>query len=200
MTPYASLDTLKESLGVPLTNVGNDAQMSLNLDTATSAIRLATGRRFDRDETPVTKTFPPAGRTMWTPSGEHLLITPDIADITGMVVETGPVGGPWVVVPGTLDPWPDDRRTEDFPWTGIRLIHGCWPMYPGSRARITVSWGWPAIIPDVETSCLIITRRLLTRKDSPSGVLGTTEWAVNVAKNDPDVVRLLGPLTLPGFG
>jgi len=51
----------------------------------------------------------------------------------------------------------------------------------------------------VRLAVLILAHRLLTRADSPSGVIGFAEFAVRVGREDPDYIKLMGKYTLPGI-
>lgn len=50
--------------------------------------------------------------------------------------------------------------------------------------------------PAVEQAALLWTSRLLARRNSPEGIVGTPEFGVaNIGRWDPDVGRLLSPYT-----
>lgn len=52
--------------------------------------------------------------------------------------------------------------------------------------------------PAVEQAALLWASRLLARRNSPEGVVGTPELGVaNIGRYDPDVSRLLAPFTDP---
>jgi hypothetical protein len=47
---------------------------------------------------------------------------------------------------------------------------------------------------------ILFTHKLLTRADSPSGVIGFADFAIRVSNEDPDYHKLVGRYKLPGFG
>jgi hypothetical protein len=57
-------------------------------------------------------------------------------------------------------------------------------------------------VPDeVVQATLLQAGRLYRRKDSPEGVTGSADWGmVRLPRLDPDVMALIEPYMLPGFG
>lgn len=54
----------------------------------------------------------------------------------------------------------------------------------------------PDVPPDVAHAMLIWTNRLVARRNSPEGIVGSPEMGVaTIGRYDPDVGRLLGPFT-----
>jgi hypothetical protein len=50
--------------------------------------------------------------------------------------------------------------------------------------------------PDVVYGCLLLVNRLLARRNSPEGVVGSIDGVVaDIGRYDPDVARLLDPYT-----
>jgi hypothetical protein len=48
--------------------------------------------------------------------------------------------------------------------------------------------------PDVTYACLLLTNRLLARRNTPEGVIGSFDGVVaDIGRYDPDAGRLLGP-------
>jgi hypothetical protein len=46
---------------------------------------------------------------------------------------------------------------------------------------------------------IMFTHKLLTRADSPSGVIGFAEFAIRVSQDDPDIAKLVGRYKSLGF-
>jgi hypothetical protein len=46
---------------------------------------------------------------------------------------------------------------------------------------------------------ILFTHKLLTRADSPSGVIGFADFAIRVSNEDPDYHKLVSHYKLPGF-
>lgn len=197
-TIYADLATLKESLGVGVTDVADDNQLTKALNGASRAIDRVTDRRFWIDDAVSARVFRPERRTVRTPGGEHLLLVDDIATEVGLIVETGSAPT-WAAVTG-FETDPENAIVKGEPITGLLQPVGQWPCSRGQRVRVTAKWGWPAVHADIEQACLILARRLFHRKDSPAGVMGAQDWVVNLARRDPDVQSLIENFKLHGFG
>ena len=65
---------------------------------------------------------------------------------------------------------------------------------------MTALWGWAAVPLPVVEACLVLASRYYKRKDTPFGVMGTTETGfVDLPKVDPDVAALLAPYRRLGW-
>ncbi|MFD9706206.1 phage gp6-like head-tail connector protein [Lentzea sp. NPDC059081] len=195
-TAYISREALKISL-----KIGDDVDddgLDRAILAASKAIDDKTGRTFGRADTVTQRTYRTAGRLLWTSDGWHELLVDDIATEDGLVVEVGSTGS-WTAVSGWIT-GPDNAVADGKPITSL-LHPTMWPCYQWQRVRVTSVHGWPSIPESVEQACLIQAGRLFRRKDSPEGVVATSEWGpLRVARLDPDVKDLLDPVTLPGFG
>lgn len=63
------------------------------------------------------------------------------------------------------------------------------------RIRVTGTWGWPTVPEAVRQACLLVTNRLVKRRNSPEGVAGFDEFGtIRIStRDDPDAVRYLTP-------
>lgn len=198
---YADLTTLKASLRIDPTDTSQDTLLNKALTSASRAIDRATGRRFWLDPVATTRTYNPRGRIACNDDGETFLVD-DIGSITGLVVETGPAGGPWTAVTG-YETTPDNALADGVAITGLLRPRGVWAWRTGSttRLRVTARHGWPTVPDDVAQAALLQASRLFKRKDSPEGVMGSAEWGVvRLSRRDPDVWNLIEPFVLAGFG
>lgn len=197
-TAYADLVTLKKSFSLEVDDMDDDALLTQAIEAASRGIDDLCGRRFWRDDAAGTRRYRTADRTVWTKDG-HLLLVDDIATDAGLVIETGPAGGPWTALSG-FETTPDNAVVDGRAITGLLLPSGCWPCGT-ERVRVTAQWGWPALPAQVVQACLIQAARLFRRKDSPEGVTASSEWGpIRVTRVDPDVQALLQHFVLPGFG
>ncbi|MFI5995872.1 phage gp6-like head-tail connector protein [Streptomyces sp. NPDC051362] len=194
---YVTLAELKEQFGIEPDDTTQDAELSRACSSASGWIDKTTGRRFWLDETPVQRTFRPAGRVACDADGELLLVD-DIGTLTGLTVETGS-GASFTAVTG-YETSPDNALADGEPITGLRLVNGSWGTAT-NRVRITAQFGWPTVPADIHQAALIQASRLAKRKGSPEGIIGSAEWGVrNLSRRDPDVWNLVEPYILPGFG
>jgi hypothetical protein len=192
---YLTLTRLKNARRAQ--NDTNDDLLGVALDAAHADVDDWTHRRFDKDAVASAREFRVAGRVLDDPDGELLLID-DIADTTGLVVETSSDGVTYTVLDTTkYRAGPVNALVKDRPVTELRrLSGGCWSGYVW--VRVTAIWGWPAVPKQVTQATLLQANRFYLRKDSPEGVAGSAEWGVmRVVRVDPDVEKLLARFVLP---
>lgn len=196
---YASLTEIKGSVNINVADTRDDVELTRALTGGSRAVDRVTGRRFWIDDTVSARRLNPANRVAETSYGESLFITPDIAELAGLVVELGDSGGTFTPFTG-YETYPEDALLEGWPVTGLISPFVFWPTWAGTRVRVTAKWGWPSVPADINSAALILARRLFNRKDSPAGIMGSQEWVVNLAKKDPDVQSLIEHFMIPGFG
>ena len=195
---YATVEMLKLALAIQADDATQDAQLQQALAAAARGIDRDTGRRFWLDPAPVQRVYNPRGRTVCDESGERILVD-DVGSTTGLVVETGPAGGPWTAVTD-YETAPDNALVDGRPITALLRSYGSWGQ-GGNRVRVTARFGWPGIPDEVIEATKIQANRLFKRKDSPEGVASAGEWGVvRVSRVDPDVYALIKHFVLPGFG
>lgn len=198
---YVTLEALKEQLGIEAADASRDTPLNRARASASRSIDQTCGRRFWLDAAPVPRIFNPRGRIVCDADGETLLVD-DIGSTAGLVVETGPAGGPWTAVTG-YETTPDNALADGHAITGLLRPNSAWGWRTGSttRVRVTARFGWPAVPDDIVEAAMIQATRLYKRKDSPEGIIGSAEWGVrNLSRRDPDVWALIEPYILPGFG
>lgn len=196
---YGDLPTLRRRAGLEASDTSMDADLQSARAAASGSINLTCGRRFWLDPDPVARIYRPSGRVVCEADGEVLLVD-DIGSVTGMVVETGPAGGPWTAVTG-YETAPDNALLDGKPVMGLLLPNSTWSRGSTTRVRVTTRFGWPAIPPDITEATYLQSLRLFKRKNSPEGVMGSAEWGVvRLSRRDPDVWALIEPYLLSGFG
>lgn len=198
---YASLATFKNDIDIASSNTASDQKITRALNGASRGLDRLTGRRFWLDDAPSSRDLSMDNRVAETQGGEQLLLLNgfDIATSAGLTVSQGSVGGSFTPLT-TFSLYPEEALIDGWPIEGLLQPVGIWNRLPGFRVRVTATWGWPSVPDDVSQACLILARRLFNRKDSPAGVMGSTEWVVNLAKRDPDVVSLMERFCLAGIG
>ncbi|MDX5564129.1 hypothetical protein PYK79_13335 [Streptomyces sp. ID05-04B] len=193
---YATLANLKAD--VTVTDTDRDARLAAKLAAAARSIDKTCGRRFYLDPAANARIINPSRRVVVDEDGAHLLV-PDIGDTDGLVVEVGRSGS-WTAVTAQVEAEPTDALDMLQPVTSLLRIGGSWPTGSGWRVRVTTRWGWPAYPDGVVEANGILAMRLFKRKDSPEGVLGSSEWGViRLSRTDPDVYELIKPYILPGL-
>ncbi|MFM9643138.1 phage gp6-like head-tail connector protein [Streptomyces turgidiscabies] len=193
---YTTAATLKLALNTSDTT--RDSLLTAAIAAASRGIDKHCGRRFFLDAAVSVRTYNPEIRTVLYETGE-LLIVDDIGSATGLVVETGDVGGTYSAITD-YETWPENAIARGLPITGLLRYSGTWGHRGTSRVQVTAKWGWPAVPDEITQATILQALRLYKRKDSPEGVLGSAEWgAVRVGRVDPDVMTLIERFTLPGF-
>lgn len=197
MTPYATLASLKLSLGIPSSDTQDDVLLTAALASATNRINEHTGRYapgFGLDVAPSARVFAATHPTY--------LPVDDIGSLVGMVVASGQ-GGAYTTTVALADfeTRPLNALAQGRPVEVLRHHWAFWPAaWPSIRVQVTALWGWPAIPDAVVQACLIEAARQFRRKDSPDGVANAGDFGpIRVGKVDPDVEALLLHYVKPGF-
>lgn len=193
---YASLPLLREA--VKATSGDRDDLLMQALTAAARAADRDTGRRpggFYLDAVASSRSYEVSGRSLYDPAtGRHRLLVDEIGSTTGLTVETGD-GTTWTATTDyRIDPL--NAIADQQPITALSRLGG----WGHDLVRVTARWGWPAVPAAVPQAVLIQATRLYSRKNSPQGVAGSSDWGViRLARMDPDVQAQLGPLMLPGI-
>lgn len=68
-----------------------------------------------------------------------------------------------------------------------------WPFTRQDRVKVTGTWGWPQIPPNVTHAALILAADLFKSKDAPWGVAGVSDLGMVKVQSNPWIVELLRP-------
>lgn len=123
----------------------------------------------------------------------------DFHTTAGLTVEVDTAGDGTYATAWDATDWLAEPVNPRYRWpfesiaaAGTRLF----PRQPGRRpaVRVTASWGWAAVPVEIEQAALLLAMKLFRRRDTPLGIVTTTEFAaVRVARSDPDVSSLIDP-------
>jgi len=196
---YATLADLKAALGITNDDT-RDAALSAAISAASRYIDRRCGRKFDADSVATARVYNPRYRLVEDRVGQRFLVD-DISTVTGLVVELG-IGGAYTAIT-TYETAPENAIAKGLPIAELMFGGDTAPLQfitPWSRLRVTAKWGWPDVPDDIAQAALLYAARVFRRKDSPDGVLGSSEWgSVRVSARDPDVEAFLAPYILPEF-
>lgn len=195
---YTSLTTVKAALG-KITENDKDDLIEQAIAAASRFIDRRTGRRFYADLSATPRTFPITGQSLYEGADQLLLIddVSSLQDLTVAIQASLSIPASWTTVQ-LWEPGPDNALVYGQPITQIRSSAGWLPFY--GRVQVTARWGWPTVPDEITQATQLLAARLYRRKDSPEGVLGSSEWgAVRVSRIDPDVQGLIAPFVIPGF-
>jgi hypothetical protein len=182
---YATVDELKDELKTSVDT--RDAMYQSKLDAASRRVDKDTGRPHGYgQDTGVTS-------RIYRPTHPELLLVDDVSTSVGLVVEVGR-GTTWSTVDsGSYDQLPENAEADGRAIEVLRRAVGCWPLWGAQRVRVTAKWGWPAVPDEIKNATLLLAQRLLSRKDSPTGVQGFSDLGVvRVSRYDPDYDALIG--------
>lgn len=195
---YVQLADLKKTINRLPNDTTVDELLAPALTAASRAVEdYCDKRKFWLDDAPSARVYKPAYRgpafpgTVFYLDGEYRLYVHDIG-ADGYTVEASSDGATWTTLTEGVNfeayplnafvlGKPVEALVSSAPWAG--------------RVRVTARWGWPAVPAVVKEATRIQARRLYSRKDSPEGVTGTSDWGlIRVPNLDPDVKALLRDL------
>lgn len=182
---YATLDQLKARLSIELGDTNDDATLEQNIEAASREVDGLCGRFF----------YSATAQTKY-----YATDFPDLCEVDDLVSVT------------TLKTDEDGDRVYETTWgaTDFELEPSSGPpftriyvtptgphAFPWGRRSIQVigTFGWAAVPDAVHEATLLVAARLFKRKETPLGFqAGNAQLgAVQVRKDDPDVVSLLAP-------
>lgn len=146
---------------VGLTTGYEDALIESVCEATCDWVDAYTQRRFDLAAVASARRFSPVG---------GMLRVDDIADLTGLLVETGSPGAYTTTATVDIDFYTDPSSAISY-GKPVTALYGTWP---GGRdaVQVTALWGWPVVPWGVQQAAMIQAHALYRRKDSPEGVAG----------------------------
>lgn len=187
---YTSVSAYKEYRANPKLDE-EDPMVERAIEASSRAIEHRTRRRFwrevDGDGEPVATT------RVFDDCGPARLYVDDFTEIVAVTPESSFNVLGTLVDPTTYRPGPANAPVDGRPYTYLEGSFGWWW---GTRLHVEAFWGWPAIPAGVTQACLLMTDRVLKRRESPNAVVGFDELAFRISREDPDVVNLLEPYCL----
>lgn len=189
MTLYASTAQIKAALRI--TDTVDDTLINMAGSAASELIDGYCGR-----------TFGTVASTRYYAPTENLLLQVDDLAGTAVTVATSSRGDgvwdqTWTTADYQLEPLNGYTDGIAWPYTRIRAIGAYWwpTIFSASTAKITGTFGFPAVPSSVVQAAVIQSSRLFKRYESPLGVAGGNDFgAMRVTRSvDPDVAVLLDP-------
>lgn len=83
--------------------------------------------------------------------------------------------------------------TDTSTLSGGQWLPWLWPFTRQDRVKISGTWGWPQVPPNVTQAALILASDLFKSKDAPWGVAGIGDLGMVKVQSNPWVVELLRP-------
>jgi hypothetical protein len=190
--PYVSLAEFKVWANWPI-DTDDDAAITDDLTAASAAIDKFCKTHFWQTAAGTTRAFD-------TCDPRKLRIN-DAAAVTAVATDKdsdGTFETVWAPTDFQLLPLNPAAAPETLPFSAVRAVATQTFPAPTKRegiVQVTGTWGWAAIPEAVAEATRLVTNRLLKRRQSPEGVLGSEDFGtIRVSpREDPDAVRLLTP-------
>lgn len=148
-----------------------------------------------------------ASARVFTPVNGDVVYVADISTSDGLIVKTdtaadGTYATTWTAADYTL--WPYDgvkNGRTGSPYERIMAVGSS--AFPTCSRRpsvqVTAKWGWAAVPYEVKEAALIQCARVLGRRYSTNGVIGTQDFVFRVPSQlDPDVALMLDGVARKG--
>jgi hypothetical protein len=186
---YCTLNELKASLRIPVSDTVDDDLLELAIESASRDIDQATERQF----------FPTDTHRFYTPRDSLVCETDDIAALTSIRTSTGADGTydeTWTASDYQLEPLNGIAGGMTVPFDAIRAVGDY--SFPMSGQEVTVrveaTFGFATAPTAIRQAAVLLSARIFKRNDSPGGVMGFGDiGVVRVSRFDPDIERLINP-------
>lgn len=196
---YTSIEEVKDRLAI--TDTASDLQLLLAVQAAARAIEGYCGRFFYK--LAETRTYQPYD-IYELPIDDAVSISAINVDYDGDgIYETAWVAGTDYQLQIGDGEFNAMATGEARPFTLIRSINASgggkffpfiWPYSKWDRVQIVGVWGWPAVPFGVKQAAIQVASEFFKLKDSPFGLVGTSEFGVvRVPRNNPYIMKLLTP-------
>lgn len=169
-----------------------DTEAELAISAASRMVDRFTGRRFYPDADATQIRYFTALSPELVDIGDLLTLTTIDLDLDAdNVYETSwtALTAQWMLEPRNV--------LDGAPWQYLRTRGGyAWPAGDGA-IKVVGKFGWLVAPPEVKQATALLANRLFKRnREAPFGVasIGIDQVGVRVARTDPDVEALLGPL------
>lgn len=196
---YTSVEEVKDRLSI--TDTASDLQLTMAVQAAARAIESYCGRFF----------YKIAETRTYQPYDIYELPVDDVVTITALnvdydgdgIYETAwTAGTDYQLQIGDAE-FNQNVTGEARPYTLIRSINASgggkffpfiWPYSKWDRVQIIGTWGWPAVPFGVKQAAVQVASEFFKLKDSPFGLMGTSEFGViRVPRVNPYIMKLLTP-------
>jgi len=197
-TWYCGLEELKSRLNI--TDSNSDYEMTLAIQTVTNWITDYCGQHF----------YPVTEARTFVPYDLYQISVDPLVSVTSLDLDytgNGVYDTHWVQNVNyqlLLDSGMYNINTRGIPrpFTKVQVIGAnsggplqffpfIWAFTPQNRVKITGTWGWTVVPPNVSQAALILAADLFKSKDAPWGVAGMGELGLVKVQSNPWVVELL---------
>lgn len=192
MSNYLTLEEVKESIDLSGTSYRDD-DIERALAAAELVIENLCEDRFYQDGTAVARYYDPE-------DSATVKLRPSAATIDSVKVDEDGDGVYETTLAATdYVKWPYNAAADAKPWWELRIHPNsseCFPTAYPQSVEVTAKFGWATTPEAVKQATLILATKLLKRREAPFGIVAFSfdgGDAMRIARNDPDVMGLLGP-------
>lgn len=190
--PFVDPDDLKVTLGINDTYADDDVEAACN--AATEALQEELGRKFSKDSSDVTR--------LYTALDSEVLNIRDLVSLTSLKTDDngdGTFENTWGTDDYKLGPLNASADSEPYTQIDVDKINGDYrfPLYVQGGVQIVGKWGWPKLPSRLVTAASILAAQLFKRRRDNPGFIITSETAIVILRNDPQINALLKGLNRP---
>lgn len=186
---YCTLNELKASLRIPVSDTLDDALLELAVESASRDIDQVCERIFySTDETRI-----------YTPRDSFNTSIDDLASVTTIKTSSGADGVfdvTWTSSDYQLMPLNGVAGGMTVPYDLIYAVGDYTFPQSGQEATVQVNgtFGFASVPTAIKQATVLLSARIFKRNDSPGGVMGFGDLGVvRVSRMDPDIDRMIQP-------
>ena len=186
---YCTLDELKASLRIPVSDTVDDALLELAVESASRDIDQATERQFFQTE----------ATRIYTPRDSYNCEIDDLVSLTSIKTSSAADGNfdvTWISSDYQLMPLNGLVGGMSVPYDLIYAVGDYTFPLDGNEAtvQVTGTFGFSSVPTAIKQATVLLSARIFKRNDSPGGVMGFGDLGVvRVGRMDPDIDRLIQP-------
>lgn len=186
---YCTLDELKASLRIPVSDTIDDALLELAIESASRDIDQSSERFF----------YSSTESRIYTPRDSYNCSTDDIVSVTSIKTSSGADGVfdvTWQSSDYQLMPLNGIAGGMTVPYDLIYAVGDYTFPQSGQEAtvQVTGTFGFSEIPTAIRQATVLLSARIFKRNDSPGGVMGFGDLGIiRVGRLDPDIDRLIHP-------
>lgn len=186
---YCTLDELKASLRIPVSDTVDDDLLELAVESASRDIDQATERVF----------YSATATRIFTPRDSYNCSIDDLVSVTTIKSSSAADGvfdTTWTSSDYQLMPLNGIAGGMAVPYDLIYAVGDYTFPQSGQEATVQVNgtWGFSSVPTAIKQATVLLAARIFKRNDSPGGVMGFGDLGViRVGRMDPDIDRLIQP-------
>ena len=186
---YCTLNYLKASLRIPVSDTIDDDLLELAIESASRDIDQASERFFySSDETRI-----------FMPQDSLNTVTDDLSAVTAIKTSSAANGTfdvTWTSSDYQLMPLNGIAGGMVLPYDRIYAVGDYWFPQAGQEAtvQVTGTFGFTSVPTAIKQATVLLSARIFKRNDSPGGVMGFGDLGIiRVGRMDPDIEKLIQP-------